>query len=253
MMDYQRIKIIPHGEHVLEVTLNRPKKINAMDPRLWQEVGHFFSEAKNLRKCRCILLSGQGQHFSAGIDLKNSGLDTASTSETNDKNGDSDPATVAFGILRLGTLWQNAHSAIAECGRPVIAVIQGACIGAALEMVSASDIRLCSSNSYFAAPEVDLGIAADVGGNQRFPKLIGNDSLLRELMFTGRRMDATEAYGLGFVSHVYESHDSLRQAALDMAQLIASKSPVAVHGVKTLLNYTRFPISASVLLYVNQW
>ena len=71
---YTRLKVIPHGDHILEVSLNRPKKLNAMDTALWIEVGHFFTEVRNKQKCRCVLLTGQGRHFSAGIDLKQNEL-----------------------------------------------------------------------------------------------------------------------------------------------------------------------------------
>ena len=194
---YTRLKIIRHGDHVLELSLNRPRKSNAMDTQLWLEVGNFFGVvAPNLTKCRCIVLTGQGKHFSAGIDLQQTDGFTEVTSNGGDDDGPN-AAAAALRVLRTGIAWQQAWTALTECGRPVIAAIHGACIGAALELICAADIRLCSANAYFAAPEVDVGIAADIGGLQRFPKLIGNDSLVRELMLTARKMDAREAQSLG--------------------------------------------------------
>ena len=89
------------------------------------------------------------------------------------------------------------------------------------------------------APEVDLGLAADIGGLQRLPKVLGSDSLLRELMLSGRRMLAKEAGQVGLCSRVLESREELRKASLELCATIASKSPVATLGIKTLLNYSR--------------
>jgi delta(3,5)-delta(2,4)-dienoyl-CoA isomerase len=209
MAEYTRLKIVPHGAHVVEVSLNRPERSNAMDTRLWQEVGHYFgSVVPNLAGCRCVVLTGQGRNFSGGIDLQNSPLDDAagggdksggeiSNGDEADDDDQPDAAAAALRVLRMGTAWQRSWTALAECGRPVIAAVQGACIGAALELISAADIRLCSRDAFFAAPEVDVGIAADIGGLQRFPKIIGNDSLMRELMLTARRMGSAEALSLG--------------------------------------------------------
>ena len=204
--EYARLKIVPHGAHVVEVSLNRPERSNAMDTRLWQEVGHYFGTVvPNLIGCRCVVLTGQGRNFSAGIDLQHSPLDDVgggsgggSEKRAGDREGEEpDAAAAALRVLRMGTAWQRAWTALTECGRPVIAAVHGACIGAALELISAADIRVCTRDAFFAAPEVDVGIAADIGGLQRFPKIIGNDSLMRELMLTARRMGSAEALSLG--------------------------------------------------------
>lgn len=198
---YSRLQLEWHGEHVLEVSLNRPEKRNAMDTRLWQEVGHLFGTVvPNLVKCRCIVLTGQGRHFSSGIDLQQSGMDDFGGARSADDDEDDGPdvAAGALNVLRVGTAWQQAWTSLTECGRPVIAAVHGACIGAALELICAADIRLCTEDVIFAAPEVDVGIAADIGGLQRFPKLIGNDSLVRELMLTARKMGPDEALKLGW-------------------------------------------------------
>lgn len=100
--------------------------------------------------------------------------------------GDLDTSRRALSIIRSGREWQRAWSVLAECGVPVIACIHGGCFGAALEMIAACDIRLCTANAFFCAPEIDIGLAADIGGLQRFPKILGNDSLVRELMLTAR-------------------------------------------------------------------
>jgi delta(3,5)-delta(2,4)-dienoyl-CoA isomerase len=86
-----------------------------------------------------------------------------------------------------------------QCPQPVIAAIHSACVGAGIDVASACDIRFCSSDAFFSIKEVDVGLAADVGTLQRMPKAVGNDSLFRELAYTGRRFDAQEAKKLGFI------------------------------------------------------
>lgn len=86
--------------------------------------------------------------------------------------------------------------------KPVIAAIHSACIGAAVSLITAADIRYCTKDAWFTVKEIDLGLAADVGALQRLPKIIGNQSLVRELCFTGRNVDSTEALSCGLVGRV---------------------------------------------------
>lgn len=228
--------------------MNRPSRRNAMNTRMWREIGFCFSRLGNISSCRCVILTGAGKMFSAGIDLMSGnplgildhggGEEGVGESDGSGEEGD-DVARKALGVIRFGREWQRAWSSISSCGVPVIACIHGGCFGAALEMIAAADVRLCSKDAYFVAPEVDIGLAADIGGLQRFPKILGNDSLVRELMLTGRKLCAEEALRSGLVSNVYADHDALRRNGLAMAKGIAAKSPVATLGIKTLLNFSR--------------
>eukprot|EP00041_Stephanoeca_diplocostata_P019190 m.408645 g.408645 ORF g.408645 m.408645 type:complete len:238 (+) comp21237_c0_seq15:871-1584(+) len=159
----------------------------------------------------------------------------------------------ALRVLREGGAWQQAWKSINRCGKPVIACIHGGCYGAALELVAFADIRICTQDTVFKAPEVDIGLAADIGGNQVLPKVVGNDSLLRELMLTGRAMDADEALGFGLVSHVAPDRAALMEHAKAIGRSIAAKSPVAVHGIKTVLNYTRDHSVDDALAFALTW
>ena len=224
---------------VLELRMNRPNKRNAFNQCHYLEIGHAFTHViPILTECRCVLLTGSGSIFSSGIDLAgmaSGGIGGAVTSfESTDKT-----IARAAGVLSSGGLWQQSHLAINTCKKPVVAAIQKGCYGAALEMISFVDIRFCTKNCIFQAPEVDLGFAADVGGNQMLPKIIGNDSLLRELCLTGRKFNAQEAYKFGLVSRICDDYKDLMKQAIEVATLIASKSPIATQGVKTMLNYTR--------------
>merc|ERR1712032_84577 len=150
-----------------------------------------------------------------------------------------DPARKALQMMSGGTQWQRAFAAVAECGKPVIACVHGGCFGGGLELIAHADIRFCTADAFFVAPEVDLGLAADIGGLYQLPKIIGNDSLLRELMLSGRRMSALEAKEFGLASRICHDRAELLKQATELARTIADKSPVAAHGIKTLLNYTR--------------
>jgi delta(3,5)-delta(2,4)-dienoyl-CoA isomerase len=121
----------------------------------------------------------------------------------------------------------------------VICILHGVSLGIAIDISSACDIRLCSKDTKFSIKEVDIGIAADVGTLQRFPRVVGNDSWTRELAFTGRYFSASEALERGFVSYVCDTLDKAVEKGLDIASVIAGKSPVAVQGTKTLLDYSR--------------
>ncbi|XP_014218083.1 delta(3,5)-Delta(2,4)-dienoyl-CoA isomerase, mitochondrial-like, partial [Copidosoma floridanum] len=135
--------------------------------------------------------------------------------------------------------YQDSFTSIEKCSKPVIVAVHGACVGGGVDMICSTDIRYCSADSWFQIKEVDLGMAADVGTLQRLPKIIGSQSVVRELAYTARKMAAPEALMLGFVSQVFNDQKELLEKALDLAKQIASKSPVAVQGTKLSLNYSR--------------
>merc|ERR1719231_1952357 len=165
-----------------------------MNTHLWQEVGHCFAEVIPAdASCRCVVLTGAGPIFSAGIDLTGA-MQTIAGGESQDA------ARRAVALMRVGGAWQQSWRSISACGKPVIAAIHGGCYGAALEMVAFADVRFCTEENVFQAPEVDIGLAADIGGNQMLPKVMGNDSLVREVQLSGRRLAAAEALSFGLVS-----------------------------------------------------
>jgi len=133
---------------------------------------------------------------------------------------------------------QNALSAIESCPLPVIVAIHGPCIGAGIDLACAADIRICASSSRFSVREVRIGLAADVGTLQRFPKIVGHGSRVRELCLTGEDFDAVEAERIGFVSRIVEDK-LLMKLALEICGKIIVNSPVAVAVTKESLNYSR--------------
>lgn len=217
------------ADGVLHVELARGSKRNAMGAGFWGECARLFgSIGRDGRDVRVVLLTGEGPAFSAGLDLTDMLL-----------VAHDDPG-------RRGWRWraqllemQDAFTAIERCPAPVLALVHGACIGAGLDMVCAADIRWCTSDAYFVAKEVDLGLAADVGTLQRLPAVVGSRSLVNELVITARRMPAAEACACGLVSATHESKAAMMDAALRLAGAIAAKSPLAVAVTKRALLFSR--------------
>lgn len=246
---FTRLLIKTPALNVLSCELNRPDRLNVFDEATWSELHEFFTSVKFDAECRVIVLSGSGRAFTAGLDLASGGLDSFGPK----RSEKSSAAENALRIRYMGEQWQNSLSSVAACGKCVVAAIHGPCIGAGVELISACDIRWCSKDAFFVLAEVDIGMAADVGGLQRFPKIVGNDSLVRELALSARRMHADEALRAGFVSRVCVDRAALLEEACQLAVMIASKSPLATFSIKTLLNYTRDHSVSDSLEYAITW
>jgi len=219
------------------VELNRPRKRNAINAKMWREIGDAFHAIGSLGDgCRCVLLIGAGKSFCAGIDIADENFGLMNVNE--DENG-ADVARRYISLRPKILEMQACLTAIEECAVPVVAAIHGACIGAGIDMSSCADIRICSPNSKFSVKEAKLGLAADVGTLQRLPKICGHSSRIRELCYTGENFDSIEAARLGFVSRVSPSDQGLIDVAMDICQRIANNSPVAVQGTKLSINYSR--------------
>jgi enoyl-CoA hydratase len=135
---------------------------------------------------------------------------------------------------------------------PVLAAIQGGCIGGGVDMVSACDMRYATADAFFCIQEINIGMTADVGTLQRLPKLIP-EGVVREYAYTGRRMPASRAYELGFVNAVYADHAALLAGVHEVAAEIAAKSPLAVWGSKEMITYARDHTVADGLDRVATW
>ena len=216
---------------VANISMNRPDQLNSMIRVFWKELPDIIKEIDKNSDARVIVLSGQGKHFSAGMDLS-----TFVPPKKSDKEVDPARQREVFyhEVLEL----QDAFTALEECRMPTIASIHGACVGGAIDMVAACDMRYCSENAFFKIAEVDIGIAADVGTLQRLPSLIPLASL-RELAFTGRKFDSAEAKLLGLVNEVFTSEDILHEEVQKVAKNIASKSPLVTRVIKKQINYAR--------------
>jgi enoyl-CoA hydratase/carnithine racemase len=214
---------------VAHVALARPDKYNAMDKDMFAAIGDTFRALGRDGAVRAILLFGQGRHFTAGLDL-----DYASKQFP----ASADPARAAEARLRHIEWLQDCFSALEAARAPVIAAIHGGCIGAGVDLAAACDLRLASTDAFFQVAEVDVAITADLGTLQRLGYLIPQ-GVLRELAFTGRRMGAEEAARHGLVNRVEADRDAAIAAGLELARIVAAKSPLAVAGAKRNLNHSR--------------
>lgn len=230
--NFETLKVSSPKEFVYHVEINRPDKRNAMNIPFWKEMVLCFEKISSDPDCRSVVFSGAGKMFTAGIDIQ--ALSSGFMSVESD-----DVARKGIQTRSIISKYQESFTVLEKCPKPVIVAIHNGCIGAGVDLISAADIRYCTQDAWFQVKEVDLAIVADVGTLQRFPKIVGNDSLVRELCYTARQMKADEAKSIGLVSRVFPDHESLLAGALETAAVIASKSPVAVQGTKMALIYAR--------------
>ena len=230
-------------EHVLNVRLNRPNSANAMNPTMWRELQLAFEWADTCPEVRVVVLSGEGKHFCAGIDLSMFG-------DIQFQHDDPCRANEQF-VDHLRTLQRNLQ-ALRACRKPVLAAMHGACVGGAIDMVCYADMRYCCEGTTFCVKEIDIGMVADVGTLQNLPGLMP-EGLVRELAFTGRNMDAQEALQSGFITRVYSDRNALMDGVLDLAKTLAAKAPLAIRGTKRVLNYTKDHSVEDGLEYVAVW
>jgi len=229
-VEYLNVSTLKDNKNVVIVTLNRRKKRNAINAKMWKEIGYVFSRIGRLGDgCRAVLLLGAGESFCSGIDI----MDPIFHMIPSD-----DVARRAISFMPKILEMQRCLTEIEKCPVPVICAMQGFCVGAGIDMACCADIRLCSTKTKFSIREVKVGLAADVGTLQRFPKIVGHSSRVRELCLSGSDFDANEAYRIGFVSRVVGTGD-LWIDALNLCREIALLSPVAVTSTKTSLNYSR--------------
>jgi enoyl-CoA hydratase/carnithine racemase len=241
-MESERVVVGREGG-VAHVELARADKFNAMDHAMFAAIGETFRSLGTDPTVRAIVLSGRGRHFSAGIDLQYAAGQFGETG---------DPGRAAEARLRHIHWLQDMFTAVEQARQPVIAAVHGGCIGAGVDLASACDLRLAAGGAYFQVAEVDVAITADLGTIQRLIRFLP-EGLVRELVYTGRRMDAAEAGRFGLVNRVDEDRESVIAAALDLAGAIAAKSPLAVAGAKMSLNYSRGRTVEEGLRHVAMW
>jgi len=205
-----------------------------MSRKFWVELPEILEEVNRNSEIRVLIISSTGKHFCAGMDL--SAFDNGVANIPKEKRPDN--ARIGEALYRSAKELQEYISKLEKIRVPVIAAIHGGCIGGAVDLVTACDIRLATTDAFFCIQEINIGMAADVGTLQRLPRIIP-DSKMRELAYTGRRMLADEAKESGLVSDVYNSQEEMVNAAKKMANEIAKKSPIAIYGLKALMNYSR--------------
>jgi enoyl-CoA hydratase len=208
--------------------LDRADKYNALSTELWSALPDALSELSADNQVGAIVLAGRGDHFCAGIDLAQDSLSDHKNSQARS------PAEANMRQLENTRKFQSAISAISDCPLPVIAVIQGYCLGAGVDLITACDIRIASSDALFSVRETRIGLVADVGTLQRLPKILSAGHVA-ELAYTGKDINAQRAEKIGLVNDLYDSVGAAMDAGLELASQIAANSPMAVRGTKFIL------------------
>lgn len=231
-MSYETLEVQGRGK-VAHVVLNRPDELNSMTPAFWRELPDVVDRISASGRARALVISAAGRHFSSGMDLSVFADAAQGAGAFAEALGAAAPGR-GLGLLHVVRRLQHAITCVERARMPVLAAVQGGCVGGALDLVAACDMRYCTADAFFTVQETNIGLVADLGSLQRLPRLIG-DGMARELAYTGRRLGADEALRLGLVNAVHEDHDRLVEAVLRIADEIATRSPAVVHGAKVAL------------------
>ena len=215
--------------HIAHLVLSRPEAMNTMHPTFWRELDDVLTRLHREGTARVLVISSTGKHFSAGMALET----FAGAIQMDDQSPEGRAA-----IFDLLTDMQSTFTKLERLRIPVIAAIQGGCIGGAVDMVTACCIRYATADAFFCIQEINIGMVADVGTLQRLPKLIP-EAVVKELAYTGRRLGADKALGYGLVNAVFDTPEALLAGALQCAAEIAAKPPVAIWGTKQAIHYAR--------------
>jgi enoyl-CoA hydratase len=201
------------SNHIGVVTMNRPP-VNALNSAAREQITNIFDEITDRDDVRVAILTGAGDIFSGGADLK-------------DRPSASQPGA----HWRHNRITREAGNSIRECAKPVIAAINGAAIGSGFGMAAACDIMIASDNAYISMPEINVGLA---GGAALLEQFFGR-SRMRRMMFTGMKLSADELYRLGVIE-ASVPRESLVAEAMAIAEEIAAKAPLGIRLAKQSAN-----------------
>jgi enoyl-CoA hydratase len=231
---------------IAHIVLNRPEAFNSMPRAFWNELPELVRDIDDNAKARVIVISSTGKHFTAGMDI------SVFTDGEGISAGSGDQYARAEAFRQFVLTLQNTFSCLDNARMPVIAAIQGGCIGAGVDMTSACDMRYCTEDAFFQIAEINIGMTADVGTFPRLCKLIP-EGWVRELAYAGRRLPAAKAKEIGLVNDVFPTQDAMLAHVMELAAEIATKAPVAVAGSKRMINYARDHSIADGLDYIATW
>lgn len=224
-----RISIVV-SDHVADVKLTRGDKMNALDPAMFDQIANAIDQIAHMSQVRCVVLSGEGRAFCAGLDMASMAAGGSGTSLADRTHGDANlPQHAAWG-------WRTLEV-------PVIAAVHGVAFGGGFQIMSGADIRIAAPHTRFAIREVHWGLVPDMAGIALW-RGIARDDVLRELTYTAREFDADEALTLGFVTRI--AADPYAEAHA-LARQIAARNPQAVRGSKKLFNLQPDLDSAAIL------
>ena len=220
-MDYQHLIVSREGAAVW-VTMNRPERLNALNPRLIEELRHFFTDLYWKYDIRVVVLKGAGRAFCAGLDLK-------------DRSGDNAPRTVSNGLKGQRSI-SEIVMAMRRCPQPIIALVNGAASGGGFAFALASDVRIAAPEARMNAAFIRIGLSAcDIGVSYFLPRMVGS-SVAAEYMLTGRFIDAERGHQLGLISKIVPS-DKLDEEARAFVKDMLHATPLGLRLTKEALNH----------------
>jgi len=224
--DFFRLELADTG--VAHLQLARPERLNTMTPAFFPALREVVESLNAEGRTRVLVISSTGKHFSAGmaLDVFASDLSLLDTGNARRRLAFQDSLRQ---LMRCFDVLESARF-------PVIAAVQGGCIGGALDLAAACDLRVCSADAFFTVQEIQIGMAADLGVLQRLPKIVP-PGVARQMAYTGERLGAERALAVGLVNAVLPDAAATLDHALTLAAEIAAKSPLAIAGSKLALNY----------------
>jgi enoyl-CoA hydratase len=215
-MEFQNLLLEEKEAGIYCLTINRPKAYNALNSQTLAEIQQVSDYLASRHNVRVLLLTGAGEKaFVAGADIK------AMQNYT------------ALQAMQFSQQGMDAFASLERLPFPVIAVVNGICLGGGCELAMSCDWIIAADTAQFGQPEVNLGVTPGFGGTQRLTRLIGRARAL-ELLISGRQLNATEALNWGLVNHIYP-HEQLMEEALKIARLIAQKGQIAIRLTKQLV------------------
>jgi len=238
MNDSDRFFALSHDRGVAHLQLDRPERMNTMTPAFFPAVRDVVRRLGDEAATRALVISSTGKHFSAGMSLDVFASSELALAATTPRE------RLAFQETLRRLI--DCFSALDEARFPIVCAIQGGCIGGALDLATACDIRVCSADAFFTVQEISIGMAADLGVLQRLPKIVPQ-GVAREMAYTGERLGAERALAVGLVNAVLADAAAAVERALALARTIAAKSPLAIAGTKLAINHARDHSTASAL------
>ncbi|MGA1343610.1 MAG: crotonase/enoyl-CoA hydratase family protein [Hyphomonas sp.] len=240
---YEAFKVTIEDK-VAHIQMSRPEAMNTMNKAFWNELPEIVRAIDTGALARVIVISSTGRHFSAGMD-------TAVFTGPRPA-GPQDRYVAAEAFRSNVKAIQQSFNCMEEARIPVLFACHGGVIGGAIDMITAGDIRWCTKDAFFCIMEINIAMTADVGTFPRLQRYIP-EGWVKELAYTGRRIDAAKAKEIGLVNDVFDTHEELLAYVMATAREIASKNPVAVTGSKVLINYGRDHTTADTLDYIGVW
>lgn len=225
---FETFELIGDGP-IARIRLNRPEKRNTMTPAFWRELPEAVMALSDAGETRVLILEAQGTVFSAGMDISVFTDPNALTTDT---------ASAREAFMTAALALQDAFTAFERARFPVIASVQGPCVGGAVDMICAADMRFGTSEAWLRIEETNIGMFADVGTLQRLPGLIP-EGVARELAYTGDTLSAERAEKIGLYNAVLDTPEALDEHVDAIAEKIASKAPLTINGTKRSFLYAR--------------